>query len=177
MLVERSPETNRFGLVLPPSSEYLGYLSLAKPKNRPDTVDRHHLYWPRTHYLNSAIGRDFREHRFNSVWMLRTDHNNLHHDFDGVPLPPSDVMATYLDEALLLDELGVCVRAVEMIDTAIYEGRVKRQPKTEEHRQHKLEAIRLSIEKVNRLEVLPDYIAQLAIYQLAPLVEAGLVAA
>ena len=136
-----TPETNSFGLVLPPSEEELEYLRLfQRPKNRPDSVDRHHLYWPRNLYNTSKLSNRFREHRFNSIWILMTDHRILHKEYDGVPVPPRDVMTTFLDEAELLDELGVCVRAVEMIDSALYEGRVTHLNEVEENRQSKIQA-------------------------------------
>jgi hypothetical protein len=170
MRLQHVPETNSFGLVLPPSPEDLEYLQLfQRPKHKPDTVDRHNLYWPRSLYVSSALAQQFREHRFNSIWTLRRDHNSIHSKFDGVPIPPQEVMSAYLDEAELLDELGVCVRAVEMMDIAIYEGRVRLPKAIKENRQQKIETIQSTIELVDYFEVIPAHLARLAVQQFGEL--------
>jgi hypothetical protein len=131
MLLERVPETNKFGLVLPPTPHSLS--KPLKPERRSnsygDGSDRHHLYWPKKLYSNGLLTTEFREHRFNSVWLLRSDHNVIHNNFDGVPFPPTEIMEAFLEEAAVLEELDVCVRAVEMLDLATYEGRVRHKKK------------------------------------------------
>lgn len=129
-------------------------------------MDRHHLYWPRTLYIPSKLAKEFREHRFNSIWLLRSDHDSIHHRFDGVPIPSEDVMSTYLDEARLLDKLGVCVAALEMIDTAIYEGRVRYHRSVEENRESKLRTIDHHMKLVNGFEILPSQISHFVVQQL-----------
>lgn len=152
MKLDRVAPVNELGLAIPPvPNVYSGY---GARKNRPDGVNRHHLYWPKNLYVaHSALAKRFRDHRFNSVWMLESDHNDLNHAYDGVPVPDQDVMRVFMAEAMLLDDLNVTVRAVEMIDKAIYEGRVKRLGKVMESRQGKLGILEGFVEKALDLEV------------------------
>src|SRR5579884_1808401 len=162
---ERVPETNSFGLVLPPSSDNISYLLPNSPKpKKQEFVDRHHLYWPRSVYLSdSKLAFKFREHRFNSVWILRTEHDAYHAIYDSVPIPPREVMQTFLEEAKLLEELNVCVQAIEMIDSAIYQGLVVNHSRVEEKRCWRLERAQATLERAARLEVIPLEVAQLAV--------------
>ena len=167
MGLKRTPETTEYGLVLQPSPEELEYLRLFQvPKKRPDMVERHHLYWPRSLYFESKLATDFREHYFNSMWILHEDHTSIHKKYDGVPIPPEDVMDAFLDEAELLVELGICVRGVEMIDKAIYEDRISHLSIAEENRQQKIEIINTTIELVDHFEAMPAHLARMAISQL-----------
>lgn len=163
MSLERVPETNSFGLVLPPTSDELEYLSLQAPNNRHNGVDRHHLYWPRSLYLTSPLAKKFREHEFNSIWLMRHDHDNIHRHYDGVPFPPRTVMKAFLEEAELLEGLGISMRAVEMIDTAIYEGRLRNEAMGHANRSYHLEVIQQSLDRAARLEVVPQIVASMAV--------------
>jgi hypothetical protein len=164
MKFEHSPETNRFGLVLPPSAEDLAYLRLfQRPKRKPDTVDRHHLYWPRNTWNQEELSERFRAHPFNSIWIRRSDHELIHREYDGVNIPKREVMMAFLGEADLLDLLGVTVKSVEMIDLALYEGRVKHFNKVEESRIQKIETQSTLMERVEHFEVMPIELARLAV--------------
>jgi len=160
--VQHPPETNSFGLVLPPSPEELDYLSYNKPKNTPDSVERHHLYWPRVNYASSSLAQRFREHRFNSIWILHSDHTNYHSRFDGVPIPAKDVIKAYLEEAIMLDELDLCVTAIEMVNAAIYEGKVSRHGHAENTKKRKIEHIEQVYDRL-QLEVITNEVAQFTI--------------
>ncbi|MEI9913797.1 MAG: hypothetical protein WDN66_02220 [Candidatus Saccharibacteria bacterium] len=167
MKLTRVPETNSFGLVLPPTTEDLEYLRLfQKPKDRPDTVDRHHLYWPKKLYHSTKLSQEFSEHSFNSIWILISDHRAIHHQFDGVPMPKREVMATFLEEANLLEGLGISMRAIDMIDTALYEDRVVDHQATEENRQRNVEIINNTVMRVPKFEAIPAQLANLAVKQL-----------
>ena len=169
MKIESIPERNKFGLIIPPSPEELEYLSLfKKPSKRPDFVDRHHLYWPKVNYTTS-LAKEFRRHRFNSVWMLLSDHKQIHAEYDGVPVPSRDVMLTFLDEAGILDDMGVCVQAIEMINDAIYEGRVSKPELVEESRQQRVETLILHARRVNDFEVMPSNVVQHVVQELGEL--------
>lgn len=168
MRLEHQPETNCFGLVLPPTKETLKAISRnnsRKPKRQ--FIDRHHLYWPRCIYQDNETTKEFREHRFNSVWMLREDHTNIHFAFDGVTPPPLDVMKTYLIEAAILDNLDVCIKAIEMIDAALYSGKIKKVKTTESIREGKINAITNNLEKAAKIEIIPKNICQSSINKAA----------
>ena len=173
----RAPERNRHGLVIPPDPatvtqariEYYG--KRARP-------DRHHLYFPKTAFKEAGtLATEFREHRFNSIWLPRFQHDKLHrkHDpfvrkYPGSLIPDEDVMATFLDEAHILDELKVCVKAIDMIDEALYEGRVKHYGRTFEKRQHKVETAVGAMACIPRFEIVTSRIAQMVIADVAHIV-------
>jgi len=166
MSLERVPKTNSFGLVLPPSQKKIKYLKLFfDPDAKPDSAETHHKYWPWTLY-SSDLARDFREHPSNMVWILHSHHRSLHHQFDGVPVPPDEVMHTYLDEAYLLDSLEICIRGLRDVNNSFYEGHVRHPRAVEEHCQEKLETIKLRVEQVNEFTVFPIQIARFAGQQL-----------
>jgi len=155
MKIKHQPETNSLGLVIPPSPETISFLSINKPAKVPDRINRHHLYWPKNYYHQNKLATSFREHRFNSVWLLKSVHQDIHDNYDGVPYPSKEVMEVYLQEATILDELGVCIKAIEMINEAIYEDRVKHERSTNEHKSQRLNLVSQNIAKVNHFEALP----------------------
>lgn len=157
------PETNRFGLVLPPSPETIRFRSLNVPSRIPDGVNRHHLYWPKSDYQKSELTAKFREHRFNSVWMLKSAHQLIHKLYDGVPFPSCDVMKVYLQEATVLDELGVCIRSIEMINDALYEGNISLKKASTAERNNKLELVNKNMEAINHFEILSSEVVSIAI--------------
>lgn len=158
MNILRPAPTNEYGLALPPRPP--GYLALEKPSRRLDNVDRHHLYWPKCLYAgHSALAAEFREHRLNSVWLLRSDHADINSRYDGVPVPPKDVMEVFMEEAGLLDTLNVTVRAIEMIDNALYEDRVLRHDKVLENRKEKLGLLEGAVERAFSLELVTNELA------------------
>lgn len=163
MRMERVPETSSLGLVVPPSSDEVSYLSHNSADRHSLGVDRHHLYWPKIMYCASPLTREFRDNRFNVVWIHRHDHNELHSRYDGVPFPDRYVMEAFLEEAKILEALDVSVRAVEMINEAIYEGRVRKLAAGEAHREHHLEAIQKNIELAEQAEVVPLNLARFSI--------------
>ncbi len=172
MARERVPRLNNFGLVVPPSPEDFDYLSLTPVKKNQSAVNRHHLYWPERRYKSSKLSVDFRRHRLNSVWIPRTQHDELHSLYDGIPIPANDVMEAYLDEATLLDELDVCVSAVTMINDALYEGRVVNCEETDENIQSKLERIRGVIARIRTFEIISPELTQSTVDQARTLVTA-----
>lgn len=158
----RVPETNDYGLVLPPQADDEAIIEYLKPANIHSLgVNRHHLYWPRGYYLRtSELAFRFREHRFNSVWMTIGSHHQYHELFDAVPVPPDDVMQAFLDEAAILDELGVCMHAVQMMDKGIYEGRVRKIDKVQQHRRERLATIEAVFDLEDEFRVIPVEFAQ-----------------
>jgi len=171
--LERVPETNSLGLVVPPSPEELAYFAV-KPQNAAtDGIDRHHLYWPRALYKPNSLAYKFREHRFNSIWLLRSDHDGIHANYDGVPFPPRAVMHAFLGEAALLDNLNVNLSAVAMIDDAIYEGRVRLPKRVQQSRLQKLEAIHTSLEQIPNLQIIQGTNARVAVERAQILSKAG----
>lgn len=169
----RVPETNSFGLVLPPSAQDLEYLRLFKPHNRhkPDFVERHHLYWPRLYYRSSELASKFRDHRFNSIWINMQDHDNLHKEYDGVPFPKEEIMYAFLNEAEILDRLGIQVKSVEMIDTAIYEGVVKDHQKIIEYRESQLENLYNTFNRALRISIVSKSLSELVIAEATEIID------
>jgi hypothetical protein len=78
-------------------------------------------------------------------------------------VPPSDVMTTFLDEARILDKLDVCVKAVDMIDEALYEGRVRQYSQTLEHREEHLQTVEAVLSVVHSFEIVTPFIARTAL--------------
>lgn len=167
---KKAPAKTRHGLVIPPDPAHITperaqyYGEKSKP-------DRHHVYFPRVAFEKAGeLAMEFREHRFNSIWLPRFQHERLHRRYDRLArkhptymLPEGDVMTTFLDEAKLLDELDVCVQAVDMIDAALYEGRVRHVEKTMENRDLRIDTIGAIVELSSKFEVLPDYVAKTAL--------------
>ncbi len=176
----RAPARNRHGLVIPPDPANITPSRLALQPRR-CFIDRHHLYYPRFAFREAgALAFEFREHRFNQVWLPRFQHDKLHrrynHLIEKQPdyfVPQGDVMATFLDEAYLLDELDVCVKAIDMIDEALYEGRVKHMNSALEHREQRLHIVEEVITQVPHFEVVTQYIARTALQNAARLLEAA----
>lgn len=162
----RVPEANDYGLVLPPQADDEAIIEYLKPADIHSLgVNRHHLYWPRGFYLRAGdLAFAFREHRFNSVWMTVANHRQYHEEFDGVPVPPNDVMRAFLDEAAILDELGVCMHAVQMMDENIYRGRVRKLDKVMEHRQERLATIEAVFTLEPEFRVVPAEFAQAVLH-------------
>lgn len=134
---------------------------ITAPENRRCLVSRHHLYWPRPDYLNNNLRKRFREHPFNSVWLPHPQHVQIHDRFVGARPPKRNVMRAFLHEADLLTELSVSVRAVELIDTAIQEERVRRLKAASGNRQRHLEAIQGALG--NQYEMIPFAASQLVV--------------
>jgi len=173
MKIKHQPETNSLGLVIPPSPEKISFLSPNKPSKVPDRINRHHLYWPKNYYHQDKIAASFREHRFNSVWLLKSVHQDIHDKYDGVPYPSKEVIEVYLQEAMILDELGVCIKAIEMINEAIYEGQVKHERSTNEHKSQRLTLVNQNIARANHFETLPREIVSLTISRALSLLDAA----
>jgi hypothetical protein len=165
----KAPAKNKNGLIIPPdpakvSPEVATYYG---EKSKPD---RHHIYFPRVVFASeSELSFKFREHRFNSIWLPRFQHDKLHNRYDELirkypkfMMPRIDVMETFLEEAQMLDELNVCVRAIDMIDDAIYEGKVVHINRTLEKREEKLEIISTVVELSRGFEVVSQKLAQTA---------------
>jgi hypothetical protein len=173
MGLKRVPETNSFGLALPPSPEDLEYLRFFQRLwKKPDNIEQHHLYWPWSLYEVSSLARSFREHHFNSIFITANDHrglNSFHEEFDGVPVPSDDVMVTYFDEVKVLDELAAAVEAVELADASRREGRIIRMSTQmfKERQQERLSIVHSIVDRINRteFEVTPVKLSQFVIAQ------------
>jgi hypothetical protein len=177
MKIERVPESNKFGLVLPPTEYLLAPLRTESPNDK-DWPDLHHLYWPRKLYgKKKSLAKEFGDHSYNKVWLLRSDHDNYHAEYDGVPIPARDVMEVFLEEARTLELLRVSVRAVEMINEAIYEGRVKAAERTGGNKKAHLTRIYETVENFSNLELVPQNIAHLAVSRALQLPECADLAA
>lgn len=105
--------------------------------------------------------------------MLGSDHADVHHAYDGVPVPSRDVMRVFLAEAALLSALHVSVTAVEMIDDALYEGRVVRIDRAQEQRRQRLEVIHSTLSHVSGIQVIPDSAVELTVERVGTLAEAA----
>lgn len=119
----RIPETNRLGLAVPPiRSEKDRYTAWQLKQGTGES--RHHLYWPKAHYVFAgSLALKFRNHPLNSIALPRYQHTKLHNRYDPFVLtypeylmPHSDVMTTFLDEASNLDLLG---SKITMLDTLL----------------------------------------------------------
>ena len=162
------PTRNRYGLIIPPEATKIKYTPERAPQQRRSFIDRHNLYFPKYVFREEGpLAYEFREQWFNKVWLPRVQHDRLHRRYqpaiDQNPhifVPSSEVMATFLDEAQLLDYLQVCVTAVTMIDQALYEGRVKQFSKTQEHRSERIQRIHDVVTKIKDVELLKPTIFQ-----------------
>lgn len=165
----KAPAKNRHGLVIPPDpakitqARELYYGKKVMP-------DRHHLYFPRVVFRGiGSLAFEFREHRFNSIWLPRFQHEKLHRRYDAMVMrhpdylvPSDDVMATFLDEAHLLDELDVCVKAIDMIDEALYEGKVTNETAVLENRDYRLGVVRDVVDMMPRFEIVTPLMTRAA---------------
>ncbi len=84
-------------------------------------VDEHHLYFPRIKFdgHQDELVREFARHPFNRVSMPRCQHIGMHQRYNGAAIPPREVMASFLDEAAILTQLGVTVKALVDIEIAL----------------------------------------------------------
>ncbi len=160
---EHSPETNGFGLVLLPELIDTKKISYFAPPKNSETVNRHHLYWPKSLYADNELARNFREHPFNSIWLLKSDHVKIHQIYDGVAIPDENVMATFMDEAGLLECLQVSIKAIEMIDAAILTGQVKRLSKSKNEKGRYLDIVGSTVKNAYKIELLNAAIAKVAV--------------
>lgn len=166
----KAPDKNKNGLVVPPEPVRIDE-RLAERYGERSKPDRHHLYFPRIEFQERGkLAHDFREHRFNSIWLPRFQHERLHKRYDrlirahpGYLVPSDEVMVTFLDEAHLLDELQVCVRAIEMMNDALYEGTVVKIDRTLENRQMRVESINDVVRRTANFEVITPQISRIAI--------------
>jgi hypothetical protein len=161
----KAPAKNKNGLIIPPTPIELSPKTVEK-KGIKSMPDRHHVYFPRYSFLEAGeVAQRFREHRFNSVWLPRFQHERLHRRYDNLVkihpnyfIPEEEVMLTFLDEAKILENLDVNLRAVDMIDDAIYEGRVADLGESSERREERIENIANGIKLTNRIEIVPRHI-------------------
>lgn len=166
----RGPEKNRNGLVIPLAPAKV-YAETAVKRKDMARIDRHHLYFPRVEFLeHSDLAHKFREHRFNSVWLPRFQHERYHkrHDrfFREYPtylIPSDDVMATFLEEAYMLDELQVCVKAIVMMDDALYEGITTQNDQSIEARQMRVETIHNVVRSAESFSIITPQIYRIAL--------------
>lgn len=157
------PQRNRYGLVIPPTPITSPKKKLLAKESDKLFITRHHIYWPHEAFKRAgSLALEFCNHQYNSVGLTRWQHDNYHAKYDnavirkyvGELVPEDDVMLAFLEEAKLLERLGVSMRAVDMIDEAIYEERVKRLDQTVENRQAHLEFIASGITKAINFELI-----------------------
>ena len=161
MRLTHQPETTSYGLALPPDETMLAHLAEKYKKSTfTQFSDRHHLYWPKSIYPEGTIAKKFREHRFNIVWLLRSDHNNIHRHYDGVPPPSPEIMHSFLNEAHVLDELEVCVKAIEMIDNITNREEKNINSSLLQKREEKLKYISSFLSKTLIFELVEEGIRQ-----------------
>lgn len=161
MKIIRSAETDQNGLIVWPLR--LDQPLPLYPEALNPQTERHHLYWPKENYLERALSAAFRASLFNIVRLSIDDHDKLHARYDGVPIPPREIMAGYLVEADILEELSICLSGITKIDSAIRNGRVKRVNKTLENRQQKTETVKQNIQMIDAFELVPREIANLVV--------------
>ena len=163
----KAPAKNKNGLVIPPNPARIT-VERAQSLRDKSLPDRHHIYFPRVSFLeNGELAYRFREHQFNSVWLPRFQHERIHRGYDPLVrkfpdylIPSDDVMATFLDEAEILEGLGVNVRAVDMIGNALYEGRVKHIQKTLEHKDERIQNVCDHMRRIGSIAIIPRHIRQ-----------------
>lgn len=174
MEIKRSPMTLENGLLLPPDPNNFEYLDIVRSKKvRPDDVDRHHFYWPRDLYKQTRLSMDFREHRFNSVWVLRSEHDDIHRQYDGVPVPKAEVMYEFLKEARLLEEINISANAILNLNYEFAQKNVRKISQAEENKLRHLENIYHIIERSKKFELITNFIANIAISEVLPLMKAA----
>lgn len=159
------PDRNGYGLIIPPTAATSEKRLVSARENGLAFTSWHHIYWPkRVFQAAGQLACQFRSSPFNVIALPRFQHNEYHARYDesvvrrypGEIIPPEDVMATFLDEADLLIGLDVSMRAVDMIDDALYEGRVKHINKAEDNKEAHLEKVAKSIGEIasGRLEII-----------------------
>lgn len=129
---QRRPSTTERNIAVPPQVFEMGCRKLTRWERERNFIDRHHLYFPKFVFVDAGkLAAEFREHRINIISLPRFQHDRLHaryHDhmerYPKYLLPSREVMASFLTEAHLLDQLDVSVRAIDMIDSAFYDDRV-----------------------------------------------------
>lgn len=109
----RLVRVNSLGLAIPPQRlDCLGEECPVAEKLGHCFVDGHHLYFRRTKFSNSELRSNFRKHPFNQIRLSRCQHSSawpgaIHSKFDETPIPRDDIMQRFLEEAELLQQLGV----------------------------------------------------------------------
>jgi hypothetical protein len=109
----RLVRVNALGLVIPPQRlDCLGETCPVYQKIGRCFVDEHHLYFPYRKFVATELGEKFRAHPFNRVKLPRCQHNSrwtgsIHKSKDEAPIPSREIMERFLNEADLLQELGV----------------------------------------------------------------------
>lgn len=172
--VLRAPARNRHGLVIPPDPATITQERRQK-YYKACFIDRHHLYYPDKAFRSAgSLASDFMGHRFNQVWLPRFQHNKWHRRYDpfilkyrDYPIPADDVMETFLDE------LKVCVRAIDMMNEALYEGRVKHTNSTVYKRDTKLNTVEKVVDKASRFEIVTPFIARAALQEATRILQAA----
>lgn len=163
----KAPAKNKNGLVIPPVPIKVSP-EIAESKGKKTIPDRHHIYFPKVSFVEAGkTAFQFREHRFNSIWLPRFQHEKIHRRYDPLVreypsffLPSEEVMGVFLDEAKILEDLDVNVRAVDMIDDAIYEDRITDLDRTLEHREARLENVSDGLRRFHQIEIIPRHIRQ-----------------
>lgn len=148
------PDRNRHGLIIPPTPATSEKRFLPARDNGLAFSSWHHIYWPKKVFRTAGqLACEFRNHPFNLISLPRFQHDEYHARYDdpvvtkypGEIIPSSEVMRAFLDEADMLVSLDVSMRAIDMINEALYDGRVKHIKKAEENKEAHLERIAKSV--------------------------------
>lgn len=109
----RYARTDTLGLVVAPlDTDCVGpECRVALQKGR-CFIDEHHLYFSEANFARRSLSREFRKHPLNQINVPRCRHDQYHTQVDSARIPDDDVMATFLDEAEILRQLGVVTREV-----------------------------------------------------------------
>lgn len=125
-------------------------------------VDRHHIYHSRIKF-SQGLAKDFRDRPENIIWLPRCRHDDYHKKFSEVPMPRDDVMASFVDESLLLSRLGVLASSL----TIKYEVLELQLAKEENKLIDEISALELDMGSLSlqaqRLEIVPLHLARLGI--------------
>lgn len=148
------PDRNRYGLIVPPTAATSEKRFLPARESGVAFSSWHHIYWPKKVFRAAGqLACEFRSHPFNIISLPRFQHDEYHARYDnpvvvrypGEIIPSDDVMRAFLDEADMLVGLDVSIRAIDMINEALYDGRVKHIKKAEGDKEAHLERVAKSV--------------------------------
>lgn len=121
-----APRVTSVGLVLPPPREDCERETCQTTAQHGRCfISRHHLYWPASKFAADSLSQRFRQHPFNSVSLPRCQHDRYHQRFAQAYMPPEDVMEAFLDEAKLLERMGVVLGQLESIEAAVMSNELR----------------------------------------------------
>lgn len=162
--MERLVRVNQLGLVIPPQRlDCVGPRCPVARKIGHCFVDEHHLYFPYAKFVGNELTEDFRNHAFNRVRLPRCQHNSaslnaIHRRYTGARIPPVAVMERFLEEADLLQLLGVVSVKLEGLLEKIVEDNAPRsvtRRRLEDYEEAEETQRLLEQQALSELEVVP----------------------